>query len=315
MKIEEACHLLNAEMDESEKAVKNKYRKLMFLYHPDIAGDDNETVLRMAQKINEAYEVFCKNKPAYKDQIVKAWSAKINEDAYCKRPIYIDYSFLDKHSPIREAANGRYLWDPHIEEFTMLMKSVHNVCQELLESEDRKKGIYTMYDHPNPEKRQETAAHLFHLLMQEYIEPLSCVTKIGEKAGDNAWTFDAEMALRDSTMCLAEGICLYGMVKDTSIIMCDADGVIHGRLSFNDDSMYYVITPLVDNNSIQMDYEVRAIHTTKRYGTRSKADVRITVSISNEEKTKPSVPSNRKAIEQLLGEYRRFLEGGIYELS
>ncbi len=27
MKIEEACRLLNADMDESEKAVKNKYRK------------------------------------------------------------------------------------------------------------------------------------------------------------------------------------------------------------------------------------------------------------------------------------------------
>lgn len=308
MKIEEACRLLNADMDESEKAVKNKYRKLMFLYHPDTAGDDNETVLRMAQKINEAYEVFCKNKPAYKDKIVKAWSAKINEEAYSKRPIYIDYSFLDKHSPVREAANGRYLWDPHIEEFAMLMKSVHNVCQELLESEDRKRDIYTMYDHPDPEKRQETAVRLFHMLMQEYIEPISCVTKIGEKAGDNTWMFDAEMALQDRTIEFEDGVFLYGMVKDTSIIMCDADGVIHGRLSFNDDSMYYVITPLVENDAIQLDFEVRAIHSAKRYGTRSKADIRITVSINNEEKTRTLVPSNRKAIDHLLGEYRRFLE-------
>lgn len=55
MELEEACRILGVRKGDSDIAVKSKYRKLMFLYHPDASGVEDGNLLRMDQQVNEAY--------------------------------------------------------------------------------------------------------------------------------------------------------------------------------------------------------------------------------------------------------------------
>lgn len=101
-----------------------------------------------------------------------------NPAAFCPRVLFEGSSFYETfhsgHAAPFEGAfgslhqnetiyghmsEGRYFWDPNCESFALFMLSVHRKCQELVHS-------------PEAELR------LFHLLLQEYIRPWTCLAKI-----------------------------------------------------------------------------------------------------------------------------------------
>lgn len=302
MELEEACRILGVRKGDSDIAVKSKYRKLMFLYHPDASGVEDGNLLRMAQRVNEAYTLLRKENLQMPDaEDDDGWQADENPNAYAERGIYVDYSFFDAQTPIREVTRGRYLWDPYIEEFPMMMKSIHDVCQDLLEQADRKHHIYSLYDHPDSEGRQTTAVRLFHLMMQEYINPLSCIEKLGIPCEDGkGWEFDGAVAIEGNLPTPNIGDPVHAIAHDTKIIICDANGEILGTLSFDDDSLYYVLTPLVCSDKVKVTCTAGENHILQG-GRRRKQDVVITVSNISDKTNQ--MPIHRVEILEIMDEY------------
>ena len=130
MDINEAFRILGIKKEDSLSERKRKYRRLMMLHHPDVTGDDSAF---MSQRINAAYEYIRSHpKESPFGETETKWDAEINTKAFCERCVFVDYSFLDKRIPIRQVAEGKYLWDPYIEDFKMLARSVAILTADLM---------------------------------------------------------------------------------------------------------------------------------------------------------------------------------------
>ena len=262
------------------------------LYHPDSAGDvSNE----MSQRINAAYE-YLKTHPneAGIDESDDAWQAAVNENAFCERTVFVDYRFLDDRIPIRSVAEGRYLWDPYLEDFSMLSKSVAIAAVDIM-------GEYGCGG---------DRAELFHLLMQEFVEPIDCARKIGRAVKEtkeaDVYEFSGEAGISDRRLIsgiqsAAETIPLYGIERNHRIRLCDRDGVIYGDLSYEDDSFYYVVSPLIADppDGVKVKLYSETLHTDRRdLKFSGKLDVRIIVSI--EKRVSGRMTCNAGRIERML---------------
>ena len=256
MDLHEAYRVLGISETDTPSTRKRKYRRLMMLYHPDSSGDKN---IHISQKINAAYEYLKsheKELSAY--DVVSNWEAEINENAFCERAVYVDYSFLDKRIPIRQVAEGRYLWDPYLEEFSMLARSVAIKTADL---------IYE-YEYDGDE------APLFHLLMQDFIEPLSCARKLGEAdetEDRTAYLFTGAVGITDTGLLseirrMDNGFELFAEPRGPRVTICNEDGVILGDISYDEDSLYYVVNPLLTmkDDGITVNLQSGELHARRR---------------------------------------------------
>lgn len=152
-----------------------------------------------------------------------------NPSAFCPRVLYEGSSFYETfhsgHAAPFEGAfgslhqnetiyghmsEGRYFWDPNHESFALFMLSVHRKCQELVHS-------------PEAELR------LFHLLLQEYIRPWTCLTKIAAenpeiKSERDGFHIPIEIAVPQAhAAALAEAFASSGSEASTSHAADSAD--------------------------------------------------------------------------------------------
>ena len=291
MNISEAFSILGINKSDSQEDRKRKYRRLMMLHHPDVTGDDSAF---MSQKINAAYEYIRShpNESPFREAEAK-WDAAINPKAFCERCIFVDYSFLDKRIPIHQVAEGRYLWDPYIEDFKMLARSVAILTADLIQ------------DHP-----YSNEAVLFHMLMQEYVEPISCAKKIGlntdRAENGNIYTFSGEVGISYRKLLMEietgeQSALMYAAKRSQRIVIHDEHGKIYGDLSYNDDSLYYVVNPLIGNpcKGIGVNIVPGILHKNRRdLNYEGKLDVSIEIEISDTAVF--DIPVNSDKIKKLL---------------
>ena len=294
MDLREAYHILGISETDSAVSRKRKYRRLMMLHHPDAAGEEN---IHISQRINAAYEYLkTHSKELPLDESVSKWKAMVNENAFCERAVFVDYSFLDKSIPVRQVAEGKYLWDPYLEDFKMLARSVALQTADLVRE----------YGYDGDE------AELFHLLMQDYIEPVSCARKTGfcheESEGKGIYLFAGAVGISDRGLLRElkgkeSGFKVFAKPNGNRITVCDEDGVIYGDISYDEDSLYYVVNPLLltDTGGIKTTMCSGQLHTERKdLNYAGKLDISIRIEIKDTVKGK--MPDHYETIRRLLRE-------------
>lgn len=310
MKHTEAYRILGITPEDSEIEIKRKYRKLMMIYHPDASG--NREDIRMSQEINEAYRFLRTHQGlAGIEKSEAKWQAQINPRAYAKRSIFVDYSFLDGRIPIRKVAYGQYLWDPYLEEFSMLAKSVSETVTEILEEHFRDAWTWDAADE-SVEMMMDRQIRLFHFLMQEYIEPIDCVRKLGqlmEREGSLCrYEFAGAVGISDSRVLqylLEHGMSetFFGEERGNRILLYNDSGIVLGNLSYDEDSYYYVVNPIIAGEAerAQVEMATGTLHTDRRdLNCLGKLDVRISITL--DDAVKGEMRCNAEQIRNLLNE-------------
>jgi hypothetical protein len=137
----------------------------MHKHHPDVLSENSDT--DMARKLNEAFELI---KREGLSSIIKVvdWGISENAGAYCKRKLYMEDNLFGDDIIVDTGAYGKYYWEPDMESFGMLLKSVGEAVNELLDispvSEETQRRSTTIIK-----------AKLLHLLIQEFIDPFECI--------------------------------------------------------------------------------------------------------------------------------------------
>ena len=277
MERKEAYRILGISNHDSMTDIRRKYHKLMMIHHPDAQGGYD---LIVSQQINEAYRFL--REVLEKDGIIEdaaSWNAGLNPDAFCGRSIFVDYSFLDKRIPIREVASGKYLWDPYLEEFRMLARSVAVATGDLVQE-------YAC---------DGNDAILFHLLMQEFVDPAACARKLGRAVPDADGEYEFEGAVGLSDRTLMQQIeerngewRLYGRERANRVVIYDGEGTIYGNLSFEDDSYYYVVNPIIASHPDQVRITAGTLHRDRRdLNYAGKLDLKVRLILDETVRTRP----------------------------
>lgn len=353
MTTEEALHILGANRADTLNTIKIKFRKMMTKYHPDAVGSDAPEHIKKAQLINEAYALILKNGLAnttddplrkwwtdyhktnhsnYSSNTHNAntkaktsnefvWRGKINESAFVERDIYImEETLHTAKSEYYKVARGRYLWNPDMEEFSCLLKSLNKAVLELLETTERQNAIYNDYEYDIKEKRFAYQVQLFHLLAGQFIAPLSCLKKLAipdtiDSKGRSVYIFQTFLGAKGSGTTftamakLKKGDMVYASsLSNNRIMIADDKGTSLGHLSLADDQLYYVIIPILQNHMAQVKFIVREIEICRnRRPYQAKVNVDLYLRLEDVNESEPQGNQNLK-IASLINEYETFLK-------
>ena len=295
MNLEQAYVILGTKPGDDEKTIKEKYRKLIFKYHPDSVMTQDEVSLEKTQRINEAYSVI--RKRGTKNINLKTsskWAAEIVPDAYRERTVFIaggEYEgYRLSNIPVAE---GRYEWDPDLEEFDMLLFSLNKLTQELIEEVERDTGIYDGDTGLSEEQKKKYHLRLFHLLAQQYIEPVSCLKRIAvpevNEKGIEAYLFREEVKIIDSAGSIREAKRLKAGdpvipigFEENRIRLGTISGNPLGYLSFLEDELYYVLIPILKEKLAKIKIEVAERTVGTKGSTRAYFPVKVYIRLEAE---------------------------------
>lgn len=217
MNLKEAYNLLGVSQNDSNKVIKTKYRELIFKHHPD-SIDNDETSIRKAQLINEAFDLIKKDKKRAKANKNNAtnkgttanrktysydrdfsnfyeydyysesekkkdeshhFKGKVINNAYSSRDIYES----SKESVIRtnsfiKLARGKFLWEPDKEDFECYIHSIIQESDTLLKDVELTLGNRINDEINLDSTRNYFRMRLFHLLAMDYVNPIFALRKI-----------------------------------------------------------------------------------------------------------------------------------------
>ncbi|BCN31056.1 J domain-containing protein [Anaeromicropila herbilytica] len=270
MTIKEAASILGVTSQDDVKTIKQKFRIMMGQYHPDVVESDKPEHIKKAQLINEAYSILREYKVNEKEIPIATpvWKAKVIENAFTERNIYM-VLWEDYEKEYIEVTRGKYEWDPDLEEFDCLLKSLNHAVVELLENIEHKNGIY--YDYDIKANRFPFQVRLFHILSGQYILPVSCLKKLVEPIKidaqkRNIYKFQALLGTKGESKIframirLKKGDLLYAdSLMNNRIVVSDENGTSLGHLYFSEDSLYYVIIPILQKHLAQVKFVVNAL--------------------------------------------------------
>lgn len=266
MTIEEAETILGVNIADDERMIKMRFRRLMSKYHPDVVQSDHPRHLKKAQLINEAYGVLQKNsaqrKKIRQEEKKPVWNGTIIPQAFRERTIYmLDGIWEEAEQYYFAVVKGRYAWDPDLEEFSCLIHSLNEVAMELLEEAEKQIGIYALSEWEQNELRFPYQVKLFHLLARQFINPLHCLKKLAnaikvDEQGREIYCFEALLKTQGEKLSTGSLIYVAALTKNR-IMMRDGEGNSLGHLSFQEDSLYYVIIPILQKKNAQVKCVVK----------------------------------------------------------
>ncbi len=250
MNLETAKHILQISDKTDIRKTKQAFRRLLLKYHPDNQKSPGKEDEAQTRRIIEAYQVLM-NSIGTKDnesEIKTWWKAAENMDAFCDRSVYVQYRFFGHDDlPIIEVAHGKYLWMPELEDFPLFTKSVMFVCKSLYEDAVRRgDGI--------------DIKELFHLLIQEFIDPILCLKTLEQYKQGAVDNFDvyriaAHAILSTDTVLDKMGSMEIIARGNVLTLIVDKDRLV-GRLSFDEDYLYYIVIPLIREKSSQISIRI-----------------------------------------------------------
>lgn len=275
--VREALAVLGLEENAHPEEIRRRYRMLMHSFHPDSAGDVKDVSFfeEQTRRINEAYRLLKSSGRVRDGRNVKDPHIRRNEAAYCSRRIYMEEDLYGDAVLIDTGLYGRYWWDPETESFQMLLKSVSEAARKVMEDllEKTQRGNTEKPD-PGPLPGQRLQAKLLHLLLQEYIDPLLCLevlpfcredkdSKTAEEEGlSRCWQIRCHLrqvscrendlfavgkkggSVKQNLMFTDMG-CLQIKASDNRLLAFHEDGAKAGQITFNENELYYIITPLI----------------------------------------------------------------------
>ncbi|WP_026526405.1 J domain-containing protein [Butyrivibrio sp. VCD2006] len=249
MDINEAYRILGASRSDDEITIKKKYKRLLFVHHPDSKSHRGETSDDgMAAKIIEAYRLIRKGEGIEVEQAeAYEWEAVVNEMAFSERAVYVQYKIYDDEDlPLSKVAQGKYVWDPDLEDFPFFTKSVVEAARDAV-SEN-----CTNFS-------QSVLMEVFHLMMQEYVFPADSARKLGKLTKSDQTTKDFEFpgyikikpGNKGEVFREGEPIEIY-LSDNKAMAQNLVTGTFLGDISFDDDSLYYVILPLLEEHEVKV---------------------------------------------------------------
>ncbi len=293
MDIIEAYRILGASRSDNENTIKKKYKRLLFVHHPDAkrhrgeASDDG-----MITKVIEAYKVIRESLELETDSSDDwEWEAAVNGEAFCERAVYVQYRIYDDEDlPLSKVAEGKYIWDPDLEDFPFFAKSVLEAAKDVASgAEDALSGDVLM--------------GIFHLMMQEYVLPADAARKIGEPVGSTEDTEEYQFIgyIKSS----AKGADAFHEGEPVDIFLSDnravaqnpVTGVFLGDISFDDDALYYVILPLLEEPEVKISSQMMRLIKTGR----NKNSIMLRIVLKIPQGLKDTPVSYKRQILDLLG--------------
>ncbi len=275
MTLKEAYKILGASMQDDEREIKTKYKKLLIMYHPDsdpTGKRDPEDDEKIRQVI-EAYKKIRESEgKSYFDTYEFTWDAFENKAAFSPRDIYVRFKIYDEELPLSRMARGRFVWDPDMEDFRLFSKSVLEACREVMTDHD------TI---PSPDRIKD----IFHLMMQEYVLPADAARKIGRKVREDAdeevfafsgFVKENPEGLRTTAVHIGEPLNIF-LKEDRAVIQEIVTGIIPGTVSFDEDELYYVILPLLEDPWVKSHATITKAEKSRRSGTRMNVMIELTI--------------------------------------
>lgn len=235
--------------------LKKRYRQLMHLVHPD-NGETAGEYMYTAQEINEAYaflraDVGVVERKVQKRQesVKKHWNAPINPNAYCEREVYEEVQD-EEGSVIGRIVIGkdRYMWTLE-EEFPLLLSSLFQASKSLLEEVDQELSRGKM------QSFELYQAELTYLLAGQFVDSTQTLFELNLdiENGDTADIFYIPAMLELEAKVTPKGPYLLPMgVKNHRLYVKDVIGNPLGYISFPDDRMSFVVTPLFTQKNVQI---------------------------------------------------------------
>ncbi|MCR4750031.1 MAG: hypothetical protein K5877_09600 [Lachnospiraceae bacterium] len=248
MNKQDAYKLLNIENGDSFKDVRRKYHALMHRHHPDIGSNSDS---EMAIRLNAAFELIKREGLLNKSCSYADLGFKENKKAFCKRKMYMDDSLFGDDIIVDTGAYGYFFWEPDLESFDIFIKSINEAASGIL-------GNASV----------SARAKLFHLLIQQFIDPYECITILYPNGRFNA---KKEFECQISCHIKPEyGIFDKSFEKTLSIVPVDsrlflfAETTKLGQIDFDENYLYYVITPLFIQEAADYRLKISAKKTLRR---------------------------------------------------
>ncbi len=237
----EAYILLEAEETDSFVDIRHKYRALMHIHHPDSSGDGIKNH-EMAGKLNEAFEIIKREGISKKKVSAGDFGISENLKAFCKRKLYMEDTLFGDDIVVDTGGYGRFYWEPDMESFNMLLKSVSEAAEKLLD--DHCGGLSE-----NNENYLRIKTKLLHLLLQQFIDPYECIDALFPKKeetedGIHVFTVRCQIKPDDARILKKTDVKTCNVIAEGSKLYATAEGKTIGQVMFREDWLYYLITPL-----------------------------------------------------------------------
>ncbi len=275
MTLKEAYKILGASKQDDDREIKAKYKKLLILYHPD-SDPTRKRNPEDDEKIRQVIEAYKKIKESegkpYFDTYEFTWDAFENKAAFSERNIYVQFKMYDEELPLSKMDRGRFVWDPDMEEFKLFSKSVLEACKDIMA--DYSAAL-------TPDKVKD----IFHLMMQEYVLPADAARKTGKKVredGDkevftfNGFVKENPADPKASALALGQPLNIF-LREDRAVVEEIVTGRVLGTVSFDEDELYYVVLPLLEDPKVQAHASVTKVEKSRRYGNRMNIVIELTI--------------------------------------
>ena len=244
MNRQQALRLLGLSEDDDGAFIRTRYRQLMKQYHPDTGMAENE--LEMAQKLTEAYRILKAEASMGCGKNVIDWGLRENSQAFTKRTIFLEDVLFGHDITAETGIRGRFYWDPEMESFMALLKSVSAEVSGILERDGVVETSEALENSTSARKVQKQAK-LLHLLLQEFINPYECLEallSLGRiKREEQIYRIPCHLKpLAGKKAFKDRELLVYA--KESRLYAAEEEGLF-GSIHFNENEFYYIITPLI----------------------------------------------------------------------
>ncbi len=239
MNTTDAFRILGVSEDEEPEIIKKRFRELLWEHHPDQAGNDPEH-LNKAQQVILAYSCLKENGVLKELPGQADFGIRKNQRAFVKRPIFMQETLFGDEITVDTGMYGKYYWDPGMESFSLLLKSVSTAAERLV---NRYSGAFH-------DDHDQTAAKakLLHLLLQQFIDPYSSIHQIeGVKRGGEPCSYRIPCHAKPETGAsflkgtFAAGT--YPVIRIGNKLLIEDK--IRCVISFPDSALHYIVTPMI----------------------------------------------------------------------
>ncbi len=239
----DAYRLLNIKKEDSFKDVRRKYHALMHKHHPDIGPDSDS---EMAMRLNAAFELVKREGLLDRSCSYVDFGFKENSKAFCKRKMYMDDSLFGDDIIVDTGVYGSFYWEPDLESFDIFVKSISEAASEI---QKRQKNVSV-----------SKKAKLFHLLIQQFIDPYECIALLypsGKFNDINEFVCQLNCHIKPEYGIDDE---LFekklSIVPVNSRLLVYAEKSMIGQIDFDENYLYYVITPLFIQKAVKYTLKV-----------------------------------------------------------
>ena len=294
MTLKEAYKILGVSKENTEREIKAKYKKLLIMYHPD-SDPTRERDPEDDDKIRQVIEAYKKVRESegetYFETYEFTWDAFENKRAFSERNIFFQFRIWNEALPPSRMARGRFVWDPDMEEFSLFAKSVLEACKEIITDHDITLAPYKVKD-------------IFHLMMQEYVLPADAARKIGTKIREDGsmevYSFsgfikDELGGSREFRIKCGELLNIY-LREDRAVVEEIVTGRMLGTISFDEDELYYVVLPLLEDPKVDANAIVKKVYS----GRRNKEQAHVSIELTIPKDLADAPVSNEKLIKEFL---------------